>query len=458
MPISSAARSASPSQSQSSEVSQILRHELLTVRVALDEVPVGIVLLDVNTRAEFINRAFRQMWRLPDDKADCEPPFVALMYHGRDLNAYAVPPDRIDAYVAERVARVKAGDPTPIDLRLTNGEVVRMQCTVLPSGGRMLCYTYVTDIVRHSDDLEMLRAALDQMQPGIILLDESLNAQFMNRAVRELWKVTDEQADRKPPYAVLVRDTQRTGTYGVPADALSKYIVNRIAVVRAGDPTPMDIPHSDGRMIRSQCAILPNGGRMLVYTDVSDLVSRADQFEQLAILDGMTGLYNRRHFEAVSEIEWSRFQRYQRPLSLILIDIDHFKQINDRQGHEAGDRAIARIAELCSQGKRATDVAARIGGDEFAILLPETSPEQACAVAERLRESIGDKSGREDWRGNDIALSVSIGIAVATASMSGVGALMRLADKALYEAKASGRNCTRFADDSHSAALQAAAE
>ena len=299
LPISSAARSASPSQSQSSEVSQILRHELLTVRVALDEVPVGIVLLDANTRAEFINRAFRQMWRLPDDKADCEPPFVALMYHGRDLNAYAVPPDRIDAYVAERVARVKAGDPTPIDLRLTNGEVVRMQCTVLPSGGRMLCYTYVTDIVRHSDDLEMLRAALDQMQPGIILLDESLNAQFMNRAVRELWKVTDEQADRKPPYAVLVRDTQRTGTYGVPADALRKYIVNRIAVVRAGDPTPMDIPHSDGRMIRSQCAILPNGGRMLVYTDVSDLVSRADQFEQLAILDGMTGLYNRRHFEAV---------------------------------------------------------------------------------------------------------------------------------------------------------------
>jgi diguanylate cyclase (GGDEF)-like protein len=382
---------------------------------------------------------------------------VALLYHGRDTNAYAVPPDRIDAYVAEGVARVKAGNPTPIDLRLTDGEVIRMQCTVLPSGGRMLCYTYVGDIVRHSDDLEMLRAALDQMQPGIILLDQHLNAQFMNRAVRDLWKVPDKQADSKPSFAELVGDTQRTGTFGVPADALPQYIENRIAVVRAGDPTPMDIPHSDGRVIRSQCAILPNGGRMLTYTDVSDLVRRADRFEQLAIHDGMTGLYNRRHFEALAEIEWSRFERHHRPLSLMLIDIDRFKETNDCRGHEAGDRAIAWVGALCGQGKRAADVAARIGGDEFAILLPETNLEQARAVAERLRESIHVKGGRGDWQGNDPVLSVSIGIAAATSSMSGVGALMRLADKALYEAKAVGRNCVRCAEDASSVASETTA-
>ena len=160
--------------------SEVLRRELLTVRAALDEVPVGIVLLDEHTRAQFINRAFRQMWRLSDDKADCKPLFVALMYHGRDTNAYAIAPDRLDTYVADRVDHVKSGDPRPLDLRLSNGEVVRMQCSVLPSGGRMLCYTYVTDIVRHSDELEMLMAALDQMQPGVILLDGLLNAQFMN--------------------------------------------------------------------------------------------------------------------------------------------------------------------------------------------------------------------------------------------------------------------------------------
>jgi PAS domain-containing protein len=126
--------------------------ELLMLRAALDEVPVGIVLLDADMRARFINRAFRRMWRLPDAKADGRPPFVALMYHGRDTNAYAIPPEELDDYVADRVALIEAGSSEPRDLRLTNGEVLRLNCTVLPSGGRMLCYTYVTDIARQSGE------------------------------------------------------------------------------------------------------------------------------------------------------------------------------------------------------------------------------------------------------------------------------------------------------------------
>jgi len=82
----------------------------------------------------------------------------------------------------------------------------------------MLCYTYVTDIVRNADELGMLRSALDQMQPGIILLDGFLNAQFMNRAVRKLWSAADEQSDRKPSYGELVNDSRRTRAYGVPPD------------------------------------------------------------------------------------------------------------------------------------------------------------------------------------------------------------------------------------------------
>ncbi len=126
---------------------------LLTLRAALDEIEVGVVLLDAETRAQFINRAFRRMWRLSDDKADSRPPFVALMYHGRDTRAYAVAADKLDAYVAERVALIKAGEPRPLDLRLANGEIIRLTCTVLPAGGRMLCYTYVTDLVRASDEM-----------------------------------------------------------------------------------------------------------------------------------------------------------------------------------------------------------------------------------------------------------------------------------------------------------------
>jgi hypothetical protein len=151
---------------------------LVTLRAALDLVPIGILLLDAEMRAQFINRAFRRMGRLPDEKAECRPPFIALLYHGRDTRAYAVRSDDIDRYVAERVEHVKSGNAKPLDLRLSNGEVIRIHCTALPSGGRMLCYTYVTDLVKHADELAMLRSSLDQMQQGIILLDEFLNALY----------------------------------------------------------------------------------------------------------------------------------------------------------------------------------------------------------------------------------------------------------------------------------------
>jgi diguanylate cyclase (GGDEF)-like protein len=425
---------------------EILRSELLTLRRALDEVPIGIVLLDAECRAQFINRAFRRMWRLPVAKAEAKPPFVALMYHGRDTYAYAIASGDIDAYVAERVAHVKAGSPKPLDLRLANGEVIRMQCGVLPSGGRMLCYTYVTDIVRHSDELEMLRSALDRMQPGIILLDEFLNAQFMNRAARKLWQVTEDQADRRPAYVDLVQNSLGTVASGVPPDDLARHSESRIALVRAGDSTPIEIPHGD-RMIRLQCAALPNGGRMVTYTDVTDLVRRAKEYEQLASLDGMTGVCNRRQFDVLAGAEWKRFQRYNRPLSLMLMDIDRFKDINDRLGHEAGDRAIKAVAAVCTESTRSSDVVARIGGDEFAALLPETDLQQARIVAERLRQAIEVKT-----KDGQAAITVSIGIAVANPDMPDIAALMRLADRALYAAKAAGRNCVVCRDPQSEAA------
>ena len=412
--------------------------ELPTLRAALDRVPYGVVLLDAEMRAQFINCAFRKMWRMPDSKADGKPAFVALMYHGRDTRAYDVPESELDAYVARRVAYVKAGNPTPVDVRLHSGEVIRFQCTVLPAGGRMLSYTYVTDIVRHSDELEVLRVALDHVEQGVILLDADLTTQFMNRAARRLWQVSDEQADRKPPYAELVNDARFTRAYAVPPAELDEFISRRIALVRAGDPTPTDLRVSDGRIIRSQCTVLASGGRMLTYTDVTDLVHNAEQLERLATTDELTGLSNRRHFLALAEAEWSRFQRYHRPLSLLVFDIDHFKSINDEFGHDVGDRAMAHVAKLCTESKRSLDIAARLGGDEFVVLLPETDLAQAEIVADRLRQEVVEHPLLvDDAR---IPMTVSIGVAGAALSMSGIDALIKLADRSLYQAKADGRN------------------
>src|ERR1700758_2086400 len=119
---------------------------------ALDQVDIGIVLLDADTRAEFINRAFRDYFQLPDEKADSKPPFIALMYHGRDTGAFELPVDELNAFIARRMEMMRAGDSTPININLADGQVLRFSCTALPDGGRMLSYTPVTELVRHSDD------------------------------------------------------------------------------------------------------------------------------------------------------------------------------------------------------------------------------------------------------------------------------------------------------------------
>jgi PAS domain-containing protein len=130
------------------------RHHATATRLAaaLDQVDIGIVLLDADTRAEFINRAFRDYFALSDAQADSKPPFIALMYHGRDNGAFKLLEDELNAFIARRTAMMRAGDSTPINIDLTDGKVLRFSCTALPDGGRMLSYTPVTDLVCHADD------------------------------------------------------------------------------------------------------------------------------------------------------------------------------------------------------------------------------------------------------------------------------------------------------------------
>jgi diguanylate cyclase (GGDEF)-like protein len=281
------------------------------------------------------------------------------------------------------------------------------------------------------------------MREGIILLDPDLNAQFINRSVRELWHISDEPAGRCPNIAELVGDAIMTGTYGVPREMLPNFIEQRIAQIRAGDSVPTDLQTSDDRVIRSQCDALPSGGRMLTYCDVTDLVRSAERMESLATTDSVTGLCNRRHFLARAEIEWSRSIRYGRPLSLLVIDIDNFKSINDSLGHDGGDEALCGVANTLKCESRAADVIGRFGGDEFLILLTEADIDQAALAGERLCRSIRALHlGAKDQR---IGLSVSVGAATATREMRGMSELVKAADKALYRAKSMGRNCIAVA-------------
>lgn len=418
----------------------ILRGHMLALRAALDQIPVGILLLDTELKALFINRAFRNMWALPDAVADRNPSFTDLMHHGCKTMAYELPAEQLEAYVAERVRLISVGDVHPIDLRRSNGDVVRCQCTPLPDGGRMVSYTPVTDIVRASDKLKVLTGALENVEDGVVLLDRDLNAIFLNRIMREFWQVTEEEVARHPAYVTLLTRNRRA----VPADATLEQIkafpAKRIAEIKAGDHK-RDVQTPDGRNIRVHCSTMANGGRMLTFVDVTDLVRNARQLEVLATTDPLTGLFNRRQFLTMTDAEWSRFQRYYRSLSVLMVDIDHFKSVNDRFGHAVGDEAIRAVADVCVRGKRKSDIVGRVGGEEFAVLLPETTLSRARTVAERIRKRVEGLTLTAE--GRPVQLTVSVGVAEAITSMPGVDALMKAADAALYQAKEGGRNRTQ---------------
>jgi diguanylate cyclase (GGDEF)-like protein len=415
----------------------VLRSQTLALRAAFDHVPLGIVLLDGRLNARFINRAFRKMWSLPDHVADHHPSFAALMFHGRDTGAYDMPADQLDSYVEERIALITKNEGTQVDLRRTSGDVIRMQCTPLPDGGRMLSYMEVTDIVRQADELRALRDALENVQDGVLLLDADLNAVFMNRKVRQFWEIDEIQATARPSYSSLITRERRAIEPNMAGKGLASFAAKRVAEVRAGDHI-RELQTPDGRRLRAHCTTMAGGGRMITYYDVTDLIRNAEQLERLATTDTLTGLYNRRHFMIALEAEWSRFQRYYRSVSVLMIDIDHFKDVNDRYGHAVGDEAIKAMAEACLHGKRKSDVVGRVGGEEFAVLLPETNLSRARIVAERIRKRIA--SQRLQTHAVQFQITASIGIAEAVVSMSGTDALLMAADQALYQAKSEGRN------------------
>jgi diguanylate cyclase (GGDEF)-like protein len=162
------------------------------------------------------------------------------------------------------------------------------------------------------------------------------------------------------------------------------------------------------------------------------------EVQRLAITDSLTGLSTRRHFADRAENEFQRARRYRHPLSAIMVDIDHFKRVNDTSGHAVGDRVLQQVAGHCRQELRETDVVGRYGGDEFAILLPESDPVAAAQVAERLRQRIARQPLQTTT--GPVAVTISLGIAALDDENLTLDILLSRADQALYDAKQGGRN------------------
>lgn len=182
-----------------------------------------------------------------------------------------------------------------------------------------------------------------------------------------------------------------------------------------------------------------------------ELAQKREELLTLTRVDALTGIYNRRYFEERLTEEFVRSTRYRSPLSLVMMDIDHFKRINDTYGHPFGDEVLRMVARTVKGKLREVDFVARYGGEEIIALLPETGPREALGACERVREAIASiqlEHRAPDGSRQQVRCTASLGVAsVPSRTLPVMEELLRVADASLYEAKAAGRNCVRQYQD-----------
>jgi diguanylate cyclase (GGDEF)-like protein len=226
-----------------------------------------------------------------------------------------------------------------------------------------------------------------------------------------------------------------------------------IEVIKAGVSTDiiLDVRNSK-RHYEVSCTVLTNlhrrvVGKLVTLRDITDrkiieeaLRESEEKHRVLATTDTLTGLHNRFYFMKRAEDEFNRFQRYGKPFSIIMIDLDCFKEVNDKYGHAGGDKVLKQIGLLMQGNFRKTDITGRLGGEEFCVLMPETTPEDAWKAAEAFRQTL--EAAIIINEGRSIAVTCSIGISSSSKDSHSLYEVLKQADQALYRAKNQGRNCS----------------
>lgn len=294
------------------------------------------------------------------------------------------------------------------------------------------------DVAPFQRIVDLVRDILGAPMAAVTLIDAETQ---LFRAHRGLTGVETPRADAFCNYTIA-----QEGPFAVPDARLDPRFSSNPMVV--GDPhirsylgVPLRTP--DGYNVGSLCAIDDEPRQFdrsqgEIMRKLAEIVVEQFELQQIAKQDSMTGALTRRGFFAEVDKEFLRACRYDRPSALVVIDVDHFKAINDRYGHPAGDAVLVSIANACMATMRRSDIFGRIGGEEFGLLLPETDAEEAREAADRIRRMV--ESTIIQVGGTEVRATVSLGVAPRPASTESVATWFSEADIALYEAKQFGRN------------------
>lgn len=285
---------------------------------------------------------------------------------------------------------------------------------------------------------ERLRAVVDSAYDAILTVDAHHIIRFMNAAAERMFgydsrEVVGQNLNMLLPERFSHRHSDYTHSFA-RSPTHSREMRQRSAVFgkrRNGEEFRAEVTIAK-IMMHDQFEMVA------IIRDVNDTAHLLAELQQRATTDFLTGIANRFAFMQAFEAEFARSKRYARPLSVFLVDVDHFKKVNDSYGHATGDRLLKAITSNIAASLRATDTFARYGGEEFVAMLPETSAEAALAAAERARKA--GAACIELEPGKAIRATVSIGLASVSVECVKAEALLAQADAALYEAKRTGRD------------------
>ena len=295
-------------------------------------------------------------------------------------------------------------------------------------------------LVRSNDERQRLSALLNLIRLGILFIDQDRRVLYHNRAMLEIWGY--------PPDTVLVgcRDAVLKERAPVVLADPTAYLAHIASTVRGKQSISeeYEFHFADGRIVTDRSAVVAGEeagrriGRLWIYEDVTLARRTSMQLVELAERDELTGLYNRRRFHEELGRMLADAERRGGRLGLLAFDLDGFKPINDSFGHQAGDEVLVRLAIELGRTVRSNETLFRIGGDEFALLVPEGSADGLRELAHRLVETVG--AMRFVFEGREAGVTASVGIARFPDNAREGEALVAAADEALYRAKSAGRN------------------
>lgn len=438
---------------------RVLQERTTYLEAIVRQLPMGLSVFDANLKLRAWNAEFAKVLDLPEDVVREGVDFAELIRIPAERGEYG--PGDVDAMVAARrelalrfqAHRFERARPNG-RTHLVIGEPVKADGKVI---GFVTTYTDITEQKRERERLEqtrdMLRTLIEHIPAGITMVDKELRLLAWNDRLREILDFPPELFEQ-PVVTLesLFRYNVARGEYGDTEhpDAIVRGLVERSLTF---EPHVFERTRPNGRVLHIQGQPLATGGFVTVYTDITERKQAEAEIKRLARTDPLTGLDNRGAFTIALAQALAQAERSHAELAVLFIDMDRFKAVNDSLGHEAGDAVLRETARRLRERLRASDVVARIGGDEFVVALtgieePLDAAQVACQIVATLSAPFRTERG-------EIFLSPSIGIALYPQDAREENELLRLADLAMYHAKSTGGAAYQFYTDSMNAAVQA---